>query len=56
MISKFFMRQDSLKAMDKVRIADITFARTNGAIIKLLKKRGKAIVKHDFEKAHQIED
>ena len=41
--------------LSKVRVADITFGRNNGRLIRLLKERGESIVDHDFEKVHEIE-
>lgn len=51
-------KQDSLVTsnLGKVRVADITFGRNNGRLIRLLKERGEAIIEQDFKKVHHVED
>ena len=41
--------------LEKIKVADLTFSRYNGPLIVLLKKRGEAIAKQDFEDMHHYE-
>ena len=48
-------REANDKDLDKIEIAEITFAFNNSKLIKLLRKRGTAIINQQFNKQKKIE-
>ena len=56
-MKKKLLKRDPIVNVDlpKIKVADLTFCRDNGPIIRLLEERGDHINDQEFDKMHKIE-